>query len=186
MPGDDAIQVPIQVLTGIEPTRLHQRIRQHDIEGSAIGDCFRTTIACLLGVDDPTLVPHFVEQTIRAGLDEHCVWEDIAAARRWLRANKGVDLALLDRAEADRIGCAYKAVVRSKSGPWNHSVVAQRGEVVWCPTTGDIDAGSAGDYTIDDLFPDEPVLVLCLPYDPDPDAQLAEWRSRDGEAFDAG
>lgn len=179
-------QVPIEVLTGIEPTRLHQRIRQHDIDGDAIGDCFRTTIACLLGVDDPTLVPHFVEQTIRAGLDGYGGWEDIAAARRWLRANEGVDLALLDRAEADQLGGAYQAVARSKSGPWNHSVVAQRGEVVWCPSTGDIDAGSAGDYTIADIFPSEPVLVLCLPYDPDPDAQLAEWRARAGEDTNAG
>jgi hypothetical protein len=170
------------VLLGIEPTRLRQ-LHRHTGESPSglIGDCYRTVIACLLGATKADDLPHFVEDTIRAGLDQEGGWEDIAAARRWLRANEGIDLAAIDRDQADTLGCAYQLVVRSKTGPWNHSVVGRRGEVIWCPSTGDGD--DPGSYTIADGFDDEPVLVLCEKYDPDPDELLAQWRvsSREGD-----
>lgn len=165
-----APSIPIEVMLG-DPSHLYQ-LNRHTGDGvdDLIGDCFRTSIACLLGYSRADLVPHFVEQTIKAGLVEHGGWEDIAAARRWLRAAEELDLALIDQAEADRIGCAYLATVRSNAGPWNHSVVARHGEVIWCPTTGD-----TGAYTIDDVLEDI-VHVVCLPFDPGPDEQLAMWR----------
>lgn len=167
--SDDAFEVQIILA---EPSRLRQLNRHTgDGPGDTIGDCFRTCIACLLGCPDPSFVPHFVEETIRAGLDEHGGWEDIAAARRWLREHEQLDLAMVDISEAQRVGAAFLATVRSKAGPWNHSVVVDQAGLVWCPTTGD-----AGSYSVDDII--EPIAtVLVLPYDPDPDELLAAWRS---------
>lgn len=165
------------VLLGLEPTRLRQ-LNRHTGDGPAdlIGDCFRTSIACLLGYSRPDYVPHFVEDTIRAGLDEHGGWEDIAAARRWVREAEELDLAVIDRAEADQIGCAYQITVKSHAGPWNHSVIGQSGKVIWCPTTGDVATLDPGKYTMADAVEDV-VLVVCHMYEPDPDGMLAEWRS---------
>lgn len=109
MPSDGLL-VEVQVLLQAEPTKLRQ-IYRHTGDGidDEVGDCFRTAIACLLGYQDPEMVPHFVKETITLGLDEHGGWEDIAAARRWTRAAEGLDLALVTRDEADRLGCAAQA-----------------------------------------------------------------------------
>lgn len=163
---------PIEVILGIETSRLLQLHRHTgDTPSDEIGDCFRTSIACLFGYPDPTYVPHFVRETITLGLDDHGGWEDITAARRWARAAEELDLALVDRAEVDRLGVAAQATVRSHAGPWNHSVVYQAGEVTWCPSTGD-----SGAYKTEDLIDGEPMLVVCQPYDPGPDELLARWR----------
>ena len=182
MSGDEHPPM-LSILLSEEPSRLRQLNRHTgDSPADMIGDCFRTSIACLLGYSRPDYVPHFVEETIRAGLDEHGGWEDIAAARRWLRSAEELDLAFIDRDEADRLGCPYQVTVRSHSGPWNHSVVGQRGEVVWCPTTGDAETKHPGAYTMRDALEDV-VLVVCHPYEPDPDAMLAQWRFADATAM---
>lgn len=172
MSGDLDLRIPLEALVGIETSRLYQ-LHRHTGEGpdDEIGDCFRTAIACLFGYPKPDYVPHFVRETIILGLDEHGGWEDIAAARRWARATEECDLALIERSEVDRLGIAALATVRSHAGPWNHSVVYQAGEVVWCPTTGD-----SGDYTTEDLIDDAAMLVICRPYEPGPDELLAQWR----------
>lgn len=149
----------------IEPTHLRQLFRQG---GGEIGDCFRTVIACMVGANDPTLVPHFVADTINAGLDDSNGNEDIAAARRWLRTSEGLDLMLVDRSQANQLGVPYLLTVRSTSGAWNHAVLAQYGVVQWCP--------SGGRYAIEDAV-DELALILVEPYDPDPDELLAIWQA---------
>lgn len=160
----------------IEPTRLTQLNRHTgDGPGDSIGDCFRTCIACLLGFDRPDLVPHFTMQSIVAA--GHAGGGDLAAdvtlARKWLRATKGLGLAPVERDWAAQSGVPYKVTVRSKGGPWNHSVIAQHGEVIWCPTTG------TGGYTLDDAIPETLPLVLCAPYQPGPDLALTYWRNWD-------
>ena len=157
------VEVPI-----IEPTELRQ-VHKHRTEESSIGDCFRTTIACLIGADQATDVPHFCEQTIAAGLDDHGGWEDIMAARRWLRDTHGLDLIFIGREQADEIGVAYKLTVKSQRGDWNHSVVGRNGAVIWDPSGADT-------YTMADAYPDESVGVISMPFDPDPDEQIRRWR----------
>lgn len=169
MPEPTAARPPFDVeVFGVdEPTRLHQLIRMHSPDDDAIGDCWRTCIACILGLDHPALVPHFVAENLDVSRAH-----DFTAARRWLRLNEGIDLGLIAFDAAATIGIPAIATVASKTGPWNHSVVVRHGTVVWCPSTG---AGDhPGDYAIADLV-DDVVEVLCRPYDPDPDTQLAEW-----------
>lgn len=160
-------EVLLEVLLRVEPTELYQLIRQHRPDDGAIGDCWRTCIACLLGASRPDLVPHFV-----ADNGDVTKADDFVSARRWLRRNEGLDLAFIEPADAWRLGVPAIATVSSKTGPWRHSVIVRNREVVWCPSTG-----RPGDYSMGDVEAlDEPVEVLCRPYQPDPDTQLADWR----------
>lgn len=159
----------LEVLQGVEPSRLHQLVRRHRPDEDAIGDCWRTCIACILGLSRPDLIPHFVAD----GLDLSRA-DDVAAARRWLRSNEGLDLGFVKLDDATRLGVPAIGTVASKAGPWNHCVVVQHGAVIWCPSTGDGD--HPGDYTASDLVEDA-VEVICRPYEPGPDELLAEWKA---------
>lgn len=152
-----------------EVTELVQLYR-HREDNSVIGDCFRTAIACLIGAVDPEAVPHFCEQTIRAGLNEQGGWEDIAAARRWLRETHDLDLLMVARGQADALGIAYMLTVKSRAGDWNHEVIGRHGEVIWDPA-------GVGGYSMADEFVDEPVGIITEPYRPDPDEMLRRWRA---------
>lgn len=156
----------------MDTTKLGQLVKHHSPDDDRIGDCFRTSIACLLGAKRADDVPHFVQESIEAGLSERGGWEDIAAARRWLRKEHDLDMIGIDRAQADALNVPYKVTVRSQSGPWNHCVIARAGEVIWDPA-------ERHTYTMADAFAGEPVFVICEPYDPDPDEQLRIWRDRD-------
>ena len=157
-----------------ETTELVQ-LHRHRSDYSSIGDCFRTSIACLIGAKQADLVPHFCEQNIRAGIpdDYKGGWQDIASARRWLRG-EGLDLLFISRAQADEIGIAYKLTVKSHAGDWNHCVIARRGEVIWDP------AGVGGYSMADDIG--EPVGIITTPYEPEPDEMLRRWHAADAEA----
>lgn len=169
-------EVVVQVLLGMEPTRLVQMYRHtsnaHPSPGDppeSIGDCYRTAIACLMSARRPDWVPHFGAMN----LDESRGWEHYRLARLWLRDEHGLDLAGIDRDEADELGVPYMAHVRSKRGPWGHVVVGQRGAVIHDPSQHEVG------YSIDDLM-QETVDVLVQPYEPGPDEQVADWRH--GEA----
>ena len=55
-------------------TQLHT-----DLGGPVLGDCWRTAIACLLDLDDPTEVPHFIEDH-RHDDPESTAWWDSTKA----------------------------------------------------------------------------------------------------------
>jgi hypothetical protein len=163
-------------LAPVEPTYLAQTIKatsdQHaERDPALIGDCWRTVIACLIGADDPTTVPHFVAQATSSAGYSRCGWETVRLTRLWLR-ERALDLVFIDRAKADELGVSYGLDVFSVRGPWLHTVVARRGEVVHDP------AGDGYAMTAD---AGNPVCVICDPYEPDPDALVSEW-----EAAEAG
>lgn len=162
----------------VTPTYLAQTIRASthqpaERDPARIGDCWRTVIACLIGADDPTTVPHFVAQaTANTGGFGRCGWETVRLTRVWLR-ERGLDLAFLSRVDADALGVAYGLDVHSVNGPWLHVVVARGGEVVHDPA-GDgyamaADAGNA-------------VCVICEPYEPDPEALISAWETNEAGA----
>lgn len=144
-------------------TRLRQLHRHRPDEGS-IGDCYRTAIACLLGLTDPAEVPHFVAE------DGGLPWEHIRLARAWLRG-RDLDLLFVELEEAKQLGVPHIVTVHSRSGPWKHVVIAQNGRVVHCPM--------GHDYTLADRVEDTTVEILTRPYLPDPDEMVRRWREDD-------
>lgn len=159
----------------VRMTRLRQAIPGRLIEGRP-GDCWRTCIACLIGAADPEEVPHFVEQAEQAGPNEGATLaEHWLLARRWLR-RRGLDLGVTALDAAADTGIPYMLSVPSHRGPWGHVVIAQGREVIWDPSGLD-------DYRWEEHDPAESdPRMLVLPYEPDPDTEVARWRSAEGEA----
>lgn len=154
-------------LVTIEPTRLMQLHRGGPATepGWVPGDCYRTTLGCLVACSSPQQVPHFAE------LAEVCLgprlgWHAIRLARQWLREELGIDLMVVDPAAAAGYGVPYLATVDSKSGPWFHSVLAQDDEVIHDPS-GKLDL-----YLGTEIVQAE---VLCAMYDPAPDEMVRLW-----------
>lgn len=146
------------------PTKRHRQLIPASRPGEGrIGDCYRTCIACVLGVGSPDDVPHFVELARATGGDS---WEDFRLAREWLREHHEEDLIVLWHLQAIELGVPYLATVQSKFGPWPHVVIGRGGSVehdpsgLWCgaiePTDGTVE-------------------VLCQPYRPDPEELLRRW-----------
>ena len=116
----------------------HKQLFRHRPDDGSIGDCWRTTFACLLDLL-PEEVPHFTE---------HC-WNDTpkanAAARAWL-ATRGlgfVELAYqsgLDSVLASVAACSpntyYLLGGNSRTGV-GHSVIALNDQIVWDPSLDD-------------------------------------------------
>lgn len=150
---------PIEVVTGREPTHLRQA-HAHYAGANPVGDCFRTCVASLLGASTPHDVPHFVQESIDAGIEDGR--DDTRRARLWLRGHQGLDLAYVDLDLARRFEVPFLATVQSKGGPWGHSVVVAGDDHVICPT-------GTTSYTVEDVDCEQPVQVLTLPYDPDPE-----------------
>lgn len=166
--GDDVIPEGQFLVypVGREPSKLSQAIPAHRPDEGQVGDCFRTAIACLLGEDDPTVVPHFVADNQASLGHTKTGFHDFRSARLWLREHRGLDLACIDRATADEMGVPYVATVRSQTGDWPHSVIARQGQVIHDP--------SGRDYGLGD-YEENGVDVLVEMYDPDPDELLRQW-----------
>ncbi len=169
---------PINVITGQPFRRHHQRVKATIGRGmyaatdpEVVGDCFRACIASIIGADTIDEVPHFVAlQNLHeyfAGIE--LPWHDYELAREWLRAERGTDLAAITRDQLDKLDARYIVTVRSRTGPWNHAVIAHRGAVIFDPS-------GHGDYTIADTL-DDLGLALCAPYEPDPAQQIRLWRT---------
>lgn len=130
------------------------------------GDCYRTALASLLGCSSPTDVPHFVELSFWCREDGFGGWHTHRLARQWMRDTLDLDLICVDPEAAAASGATYLASVRSVRGPWNHSVVAQQGQVIHDPS-GRLD-----------LYRSAPILgaeMVVAPYDPDPDELIRLW-----------
>lgn len=154
----------------LEPTRLQQTIKAHRPGDGAIGDCWRTALACLLTAPTPTYVPHFVEDTIDHP-EGH--WEVLRRARHWLHA-LGHDIMPVDINAAASWDCPYLLSVHSKTGPWHHVVIAWNREI-WHDPSGNDDG-----YVFDDRVEDAAAEVLCEPYSPDPDEMVRRWVEQEG------
>ena len=119
-------------------TRLTQIIT--DAGGKAIGDCWRTAVACLLDFDDPSDVPHFVAIDQARGDDKSTKWWTDTVDFVTQHIPDGLTFRLLTPTFPvyTEPNCAYEHVVAtgpSPRGDWLHSVVvdARTGELVWDP-----------------------------------------------------
>lgn len=64
------------------------QVFRHDPENGVYGDCYRTSVANLLGLD-PMTVPHFAEEAFKTGGNS-----DTVALRQWL-GDRGMGIVLL-------------------------------------------------------------------------------------------
>lgn len=156
-------------MTGVYPVRRHRtELRQsirHDPETGTIGDCWRTSIACLLGYPNPETVPHFVAE-LPARDNPH--YRDVRAARWWLR-RFGVDLAVIEHRSIENGTVPFMATRTSPRGT-HHSVIGIGRSWVW-----DVAGYDLGHYSPPE--PDEPVELLVEPYAPGPADLYNEWET---------
>lgn len=158
-----------------ELTRLHQRHRGGPDGDRPRGDCWRTSIACILGAPDPTYVPHFVDDVEDLVTSAPLGWETLRLARHWMRSHLELDLFPIDLDAASGTDRPFIASARSKTGPWWHVLVCQGTEVVH--DTAAHHATGTDPYTWQDVVDggDTTTLMVVLPYQPGPDAQMANW-----------
>lgn len=131
---------------GVPLERISQANTDHKQPGEGMpGDCLRAAVASLLGMGRLD-VPHFA--AIDFGVEEGDVPEGGNRRHAWWWAMLGWAASLQpsfdvipchgdrwpdpDRTDDPLKGC-YILSGRSPRGPWNHSVVARAGEVVWDP-----------------------------------------------------
>lgn len=119
-------------------THLTQTIT--DTSGPAIGDCWRTAIACLLDLDDPEEVPHFIAIDMARGDGDSTAWWTDTVAFVEEHLAPGDTFHLLEPTfpvyEIPELGWGHViATGPSPRGPWKHSVLvdAITGELVWDP-----------------------------------------------------
>lgn len=143
--------------------KRHQLYR-HEPHNGIYGDCYRSTIACLLGIE-PHKVPHWYQLNVEGrGGDTY------KEARLWL-AERGFSLATVsysnigDPAFVDYMSSINRDVVymlsgKSPRGNWSHVVIAKNGKIIWdcakpCPTWGQLDGPCpyTGMYEIEYLVP---------------------------------
>ncbi|HRW40788.1 MAG TPA: hypothetical protein P5193_04495 [Microthrixaceae bacterium] len=140
-----------------------------------VGDCWRTSIACILGASAPTFVPHFADMVEDLDTQVPLGWETLRIARHWMRAELELDLFPLELDAAADTGRPFIASARSRTGPWWHVLVCQGRTVVH--DTAAHHATDGQPYTWQDVLDglDGSVLMVTLPYNPGPDAQMANW-----------
>lgn len=166
----------------LDPTMLEQLHRGGPLAERPLGDCYRTSIACLLGASDPRVVPHFVDMVEDIDTTLPLGWETHRMARRWLRDEMDLDLFPCLLSFAIKSERPFLASARSKSGDWWHVLVCQGTEVIH--DTARHQAPDREPYTWQDVLEggDVCALVLTLPYEPTPDAQLVAWSIEAREA----
>lgn len=123
--------------------KVQKQLFRHDPENGAYGDCHRTAIACILGLDAHE-VPNFMHGTIGKGPAP----EAHAAAEKWLndRGFTQINIAFNGEVPLDLVlDVASKNSTpnmpfifggESKTGV-NHSVVALNGKIVCDPSLDD-------------------------------------------------
>jgi hypothetical protein len=157
------------------PSRLKQLHRGGPDGTRPRGDCYRTAIACLLDAGHPERVPHFVDMVEDIKTNTSLGWETHRQARLWLRSELELDLfpCLLEFAVDS--GRPFMASAPSKSGDWWHVLVCQGAEVLHDPAAHQ--APDREPYVWQDVIDggDDCAVLLVLPYEPAPDAQLVAW-----------
>ena len=148
-----------------------------------VGDCYRTAWAAVLGLDDPELVPHFVQISIDNHGRASSGWHDSRLVRQWLRLLPG-DLDSMDApvswfvefAEANELTTfPVVATVPSRAHPsFMHSIAwdAAQGKCLLDPADWDV---------VEPYRPDEVVdaAALCIGYEPEPEAAQRRWEAGD-------
>jgi hypothetical protein len=127
-------------LGGVCEMKFHYQKYVHNPPES-YGDCFRASLASLLGVDKVDDVPHFMEGVSDCEKDE--TWAKINV---WLKDNWGMVLVSIPfSGHLDNILTSMKAmnprVVYLLAGDGGrcgaHQVVAYEDKIIWCPVEGE-------------------------------------------------
>lgn len=172
MTGHEHPLIKLPPLTRLEQLYLGGR---NDGATRPVGDCYRTAIACAIGLPSPADVPHFADLTQDLTTTVPLGWETFRLARRWLR-ERDMDLLPVRLDAAVDAGCRYIASVDSKRGPWSHVVVAMGRRVIHDPSGVALAELGFTPYDFEDILAAGwEVLVFVDPYDPGPDAQLVEF-----------
>ena len=126
----------------------HKQLFRHDPDSGVYGDCFRTTLACLLDLA-PADVPHFMDG-VDSGKD------GTEAANKWL-AQRGLTLISIPyQGELEQIlstiaqlnpGIHYLLCGKSRTG-CNHSVICRGDQIVWDPSLDDAGIVGPADHGI--------------------------------------
>ena len=155
-------------MTGYGPSRLHQ-LHLNGPDVTPVGDCYRTALACVLGLADPTMVPHFVDIELQhrslAQPSISSLW-----AREWLRGKTGdADLAVIppdalhDLAVAEDMRIFGVATVPGHRATWHCVVWEALSNTCWHDPTPAEFRGRW--YTVDDV---DAVEVVVARYEPGP------------------
>lgn len=142
-------------------------------ELTPVGDCYRTSLASLLGFSSPDKVPHFVQMAHDAfgkeGLAPEPMW-----AREWMR-DLGYDLAAIGlddckawckETEMDLYGLA---TVPGHNAKW-HCVVwdVRASNIRWDPST------CTSRELDEDLISEGFLEIACLKYEPGPETMTRQ------------
>lgn len=116
--------------------RQKQLIR-HDPDNGKFGDCYRTSIAMLMGMSAEDL-PNFADDPDKSGLTRCREWlreRDLGVLQVLYPPELELD-AILSSIEHLSPGIAVIITGRSPRGDWNHCIVALNGKVFCDPATG--------------------------------------------------
>lgn len=139
---------------------LYQTVTAFDPDSLVeMGDCWRTCVAMLLGLDHPLDVPNFAHFA-----ETHCGRWNAALChvwmRDWLRENTEFDITIWEgKPDFPVWGIA---TIASRNGPWNHCVI-MRSDTGQYVDPQPLNWGH--NYDIDDVFLWE---LLVYPYEPSP------------------
>lgn len=142
--------------------KRHQLYR-HDPSNDIFGDCYRSTIGCLLGIE-PHKVPHFYQLDVEGRGKSTFV-----AVREWL-AELGYTVATVSYTSfgpelsahmaRENPGVVHMFSGKSPRGNWSHVVIMCDGKIIWdcakpCDTWGTLDGPcpDTGMYEIEYLVP---------------------------------
>lgn len=111
-----------------------------DAGGPVVGDCWRTAVGCLLGLADPLLVPHFVDEDQARGDESSTRWwtETVAFAAGHLPEGQALFLRQPVFPVYADPSSGWPHVIASGPSPrgdWLHAVIvdAVTGDLVWDP-----------------------------------------------------
>lgn len=114
--------------------KYHKQLFLHDPENGSYGDCHRTAIACILGLE-PEEVPNFAEQFFDDTMGFNKAFNEWAANRNLAIVDIPYDCSLdrvLEAQEVHSPNSYYLLGGLSKNGT-NHTVVCKGGEILHDP-----------------------------------------------------
>jgi hypothetical protein len=121
---------------------FHKQLVRHDPANGRHGDCYRTALACLLGLR-PDEVPHFADEAATKGQSfqrkagEWLADRGLALVRQWYPGGIADLPGILCRVACENTGSYYLVTGRSPTGV-NHVVIARNHRIVWDPHPDDV------------------------------------------------
>lgn len=133
--------------------KYDQLIQKHDPDKDRIGDCFRTSIACILEIK-PAKVPHFVSN--RYGTDDFNLVNIVNDVNKWL-IKEGLFLQYMEFYKStlhyDLSHFGHHVITApSPRGNFHHCVVGFAGEFIHDPHKSRAGVDQSDDETVYGFF----------------------------------